>query len=81
LRQTVATQIAERLGVGGEQLLKRVLGNSDVSVTVSYNPYAYLKEMRVVPEQWTRDPTARQLTDAHRSAGCRIAHLQPTPSG
>jgi hypothetical protein len=34
---------SRRLGVSGEQLLKRVLGDSDVSVTVSYNRHKYLK--------------------------------------
>ena len=33
LRRTVATRIAEKLGVGGEQLVRRVLGHSDGSVT------------------------------------------------
>lgn len=65
------------LGVGGEVFLERVLGNSGVGVTVSSNHYAYLKEIRVMPEPWTRDLTDGQLTDAHRSDGCRIAQLQP----
>lgn len=46
LRRTVATRIAEQLGVGGEQLIKRVLGHSDGSVTAIYNRYGYVKEMR-----------------------------------
>ena len=37
LRRTVATRIAEQLGVGGEQLIKRVLGHADGSVTAIYN--------------------------------------------
>lgn len=41
LRRTVATRIAEQLGVGGEQLIKRVLGHSDGSVTAIYNRYGY----------------------------------------
>jgi integrase len=52
LRRTVATRIAEQLGVGGEQLIKRVLGHADGSVTAIYNRYGYVKEMRAVLEQW-----------------------------
>jgi len=55
LRRTVATRIAEKLGVGGEQLIKRVLGHSDGSVTAIYNRYGYVKEMRAVLEEWARD--------------------------
>ncbi len=58
LRRTVATRIAERLGVGGEQLIKRVLGHSDGSVTAIYNRYGYVKEMRAVLDQWAIDLTA-----------------------
>jgi len=50
LRRTVATRIAEQLGVGGEQLIKRVLGHADGSVTAIYNRYGYVKEMRAVLE-------------------------------
>ena len=57
LRRTVATRIAEQLGVGGEQLIKRVLGHSDGSVTAIYNRYGYIKEMRGVLEQWVADLT------------------------
>ena len=46
LRRTVATRIAEQLGVGGEQLIKRVLGHADGSVTAIYNRYGYVIEMR-----------------------------------
>lgn len=59
LRRTVATRIAEQLGVGGEQLIKRVLGHSDGSVTAIYNRYGYVKEMRVVLEQWAAELTAQ----------------------
>ncbi len=55
LRRTVATRIAEKLGVGGEHLIKRVLGHSDGSVTAIYNRYGYVREMRAVLEQWASD--------------------------
>jgi hypothetical protein len=58
LRRTVATRIAEQLGVGGEQLIKRVLGHSGGSVTTIYNRYGYVKEMRAVLERWAADLTA-----------------------
>lgn len=60
LRRTVATRIAEQLGVGGEQLIKRVLGHSDGSVTAIYNRYGYVKEMRAVLERWAADLTAEE---------------------
>jgi hypothetical protein len=43
------------LGVGGEQLIKRVLGHADGSVTAIYNRYGYVKEMREVLERWAED--------------------------
>jgi integrase len=55
LRRTVATRIAEQLGIGGEQLIKRVLGHADGSVTAIYNRYGYVKEMRAVLERWAAD--------------------------
>jgi integrase len=58
LRRTVATRIAEQLGVGGEQLIKRVLGHADGSVTAIYNRYGYVKEMRTVLENWARELTS-----------------------
>lgn len=58
LRRTVATRIAEQLGVGGEQLIKRVLGHADGSVTAIYNRYGYVREMRAVLERWGQDLTA-----------------------
>jgi len=58
LRRTVATRIAEQLGVGGEQLIKRVLGHADGSVTAIYNRYGYVKEMRAVLETWAAELTA-----------------------
>src|SRR5882762_8418681 len=60
LRRTVATRIAEKLGVGGEQLIQRVLGHSDGSVTAIYNRYGYVREMRAVLEQWAMDLTAEE---------------------
>jgi integrase len=57
LRRTVATRIAEQLGVGGEQLIMRVLGHADGSVTAIYNRYGYVKEMRAVLERWANDLT------------------------
>jgi integrase len=59
LRRTVATRIAEQLGVGGEQLIKRVLGHADGSVTAIYNRYGYVKEMRAALERWVADLTAQ----------------------
>jgi integrase len=55
LRRTVATRLAEQLGVGGEQLIKRVLGHADGSVTAIYNRYGYVKEMRAALEAWAAD--------------------------
>jgi Arm DNA-binding domain len=54
LRRTVATMIGESLGLGGEQLVRRVLGHSDGSVTAIYNRYGYLKEMRAALEAWAQ---------------------------
>jgi len=64
LRRTVATRIAEQLGVGGEQLIKRVLGHADGSVTAIYNRYGYVKEMREVLERWTEELTGGDLDAA-----------------
>jgi integrase len=68
LRRTVATRIAEQLGVGGEQLIKRVLGHSDGSVTAIYNRYGYVKEMRAVLEKWETDLTAPRRRVAQAAA-------------
>jgi integrase len=57
LRRTVATRLGESLGVGGEQLIKKVLGHSDGSVTAIYNRYGYVKEMRAGLEAWAREMT------------------------
>lgn len=57
LRRTVATRIAEQLGIGGEQMIRRVLGHSDGSVTAIYNRYGYVKEMREVLNKWAVELT------------------------
>ena len=57
LRRTVATRLAESLGDAGDKLVKRVLGQSDGSVTAIYNRYGYAKEMRKALEQWANDLT------------------------
>jgi integrase len=57
LRRTVATRLGESLGVGGEQLIRKVLGHSDGSVTAIYNRYGYVKEMRAGLEAWARELT------------------------
>jgi integrase len=71
LRRTVATRIAEKLGVGGEQLIKRVLGHADGSVTAIYNRYGYVKEMRAVLEEWAADLTAESEP---------VIELKPSPT-
>ena len=74
LRRTVATRLAEKLGVGGEQLIKRVLGHADGSVTAIYNRYGYVKEMRAVLEQWAADLTAAStITSLHQLHAVRAA--------
>jgi integrase len=60
LRRTVATRIAEQLGIEGEKFVKRVLGHSDGSVTAIYNRYGYVKEMRRVLELWVKELTAME---------------------
>lgn len=55
LRRTVATRLAEQLGVAGAQTIKRVLGHSNGSVTAIYNRYGYVKEMRAALEAWAQD--------------------------
>ena len=62
LRRTVATRLAETLGVGGEQMIRRVLGHSDGSVTAIYNRYGYVKEMRAVLNQWADELTQKEGT-------------------
>jgi hypothetical protein len=48
--------VSESLGVGGEQLIKKVLGHCDRSETAIYDRNGYVKEMRAGLEAW-RDPT------------------------
>jgi integrase len=60
-RRTVATRIAEQLGIEGEKFVKRVLGHSDGRVTAVYNRYGYVKEMRRILEQWVKELTAEAL--------------------
>jgi integrase len=74
LRRTVATRIAEQLGVGGEQLIKRVLGHADGSVTAIYNRYGYVKEMREVLERWAED-----LIGGEFDAACLWQESDATP--
>jgi integrase len=79
LRRTVATRIAEKLGVGGEQLIKRVLGHADGSVTAIYNRYGYVKEMRAVLDEWAADLTVESepVTELNR-ARTKQSHLPVT---
>jgi integrase len=65
IRRTVATRIAELLGVGGEQLIRRVLGHADSSVTAIYNRYGYVKEMRAALEQWAGELTRGLSTEPY----------------
>jgi len=81
LRRTVATRIAEQLGVGGEQLIKRVLGHADGSVTAIYNRYGYVKEMREVLQRWAEDLTAGEFDAARMWAEpemVRYVVVEPT---
>ncbi len=55
LRRTVATRLAEALGFGGEQLIRRVLGHSDGSVAAIYNRYGYVREIRACLEGWANE--------------------------
>jgi hypothetical protein len=76
LRRTVATRIAEALGIGGDQLIEKVLGHSDSSVTAIYNRYGYVKEMRKVLMQWTGE----LLIDKPFEVQCYSASANPAPS-
>jgi integrase len=76
LRRTVATRIAEQLGVGGEQLIKRVLGHSDGSVTAIYNRYGYVKEMRAVLERWAEELMAPAIPRLEFASTARPRTLQ-----
>lgn len=76
LRRTVATRIAEALGIGGEQLIEKVLGHSDNSVTAIYNRYGYVKEMRKVLMQWMGELLIDKPFEIH----CNAASANPAPS-
>jgi hypothetical protein len=52
LRRSAVTHIAESLGIGGEPLIKRLLGHTDGSVTAIYSRYGYLREIRAAIEAW-----------------------------
>jgi len=65
IRRTVATRIAELLGVGGEQLIRRVLGHADGSVTAIYNRYGYVKEMRAALDDWAGELTRGLSADPY----------------
>jgi len=54
IRRSVASCIAERLGIGGEPLIRRLLGHADSSVSAIYNRYGYLKEIRSALEAWAQ---------------------------
>ena len=75
IRRTVATRIAELLGVGGEQLIRRVLGHADGSVTAIYNRYGYVKEMRAALEQWTGELTRGLSADPYVISAQHVVSL------
>lgn len=77
IRRTVATRIAELLGVGGEQLIRRVLGHADGSVTAIYNRYGYVKEMRAALEQWAGDLTRGLSAEPYIVQAQGIASSRP----
>jgi integrase len=60
LRRTVASMIAEALGIEGERFLKRVLDHTDGSATEIYNRYSYIRELRRVLGNWTVELTRDQ---------------------
>jgi site-specific recombinase XerC len=60
LRRTVASMIAEALGIEGERFLKRVLDHADRSATEIYNRYSYIRELRKVLNDWTTELTRDQ---------------------
>ena len=64
------------MGVGGEQLIKRVLGHSDGSVTAIYNRYGYVREMRSVLERWALDLT-RDTSSSLQPDGVKITEAHP----
>src|SRR6202030_2361159 len=76
LRRSTVTHIAESLGIGGEPLIKRLLGHADGSVTAIYNRYGYMKEMRAALEAW-----ARELTRQSGRHSILKAPASPCPDG
>ena len=74
LRRTVATRLAESLGDAGDKLVKRVLGQSDGSVTAIYNRYGYAKEdaqgARAVGERPDEGVCAGAAVGYSRAAEC-----------
>lgn len=81
LRRTVATRIAEQLGIGGELFIKRVLGHSDGSVTAIYNRYGYVREIREVLQNWAAELTkglvaAPAIRDMESFVGTRASLLR-----
>ena len=46
LRRSAVTHIAESLGIGGEPLIKRLLGHADGSVTAIYNRYGHVSGIK-----------------------------------
>jgi hypothetical protein len=48
-----------KIGNGGEELIRRVLGHSGGSATAIYNRYGYVKEMRAALEQWSGELLGR----------------------
>jgi integrase len=77
LRRTVATRLAEALGFGGEQLIRRVLGHSDGSVTAIYNRYGYVREMRACLEGWANDLLGRPAAEPEQSILPELERLPP----
>ena len=68
MRRTVATRIAESLGIGGEALIGHLLGHSNSSVTAIYNRYGYLKEIRAALEGAPQSMAYRKLLANHYAA-------------
>jgi integrase len=60
LRRTVASRIAEALGIEGERFLKRVLDHADGTATEIYNRYSYVRELREVLSNWAAELTHDQ---------------------
>jgi integrase len=74
IRRTVATRAAEKLGYEGERLVKRVLGQGEdkKDVTLIYNRYGYVKEMRAVLTELAEDLLRYDPTQRLTGAGNQI---------